>query len=93
MRAALAVVGGDEADVVAALQPRIDDDDGNLRARRVADRTHERRFVERRQHDAGHAARDEAFDFGDLRRAIVFAKRASPDDVDAELLRRLRAPA
>ncbi len=90
MRPPQAVVGGDEADVVAALQSRVDDDDWNLRARRVAHRPHQRRFVERRQHDARHTARDEAFDLGDLRRAIVFAKRASPDDVDAKLLRRLR---
>ena len=83
------VVGRDEADVIAALQSRVDDDDWNLRARRVADRTHERRFVERSEDDARYAARDEAFDLGDLRRAIVFAKRSPPDDVDAKLLRRL----
>ena len=85
-----AIVGGDEADVIASLQPRVDDDDGNFRARRVADRTHQRRFVERRQDDARHTARDEALDLGDLRCAIVLAKRASPDDVDPKLLRRLR---
>ena len=59
----------------------------------IADRPDERGFVERRQDDARDAAGDEPFDLGDLRCAIVFAKRPAPDDVDAELLRGLSAPA
>src|SRR5256885_2222731 len=48
------------------------------------------RFVERREHDARHAARHEAFDFGDLRIALILAQRSAPDDRDAELLCGLR---
>ena len=86
-----AVVGRDEADVLAPLQPGIDDDDRNLRARGIADRADERRLVERREHDPRHAARDEALDLGHLRCPIVFAKRAPPDDVDAKLASGLRS--
>ena len=40
----------------------------------------QRGLVERRQHDAGDAAADEALDFGDLRVAVVLAERTAPDD-------------
>ena len=82
---ALAVVGRDEADVVVALQPRVDDDDRDSAALRVGHRLSERRVVERRQHDARDAAADEPLDFGDLRIAIVLAQRPAPDDRHAEL--------
>ena len=78
--AALAVVGRHEADVVAALQAGVDDDDGNAAPLGVGHRRGERRFVERREHDAGHAAADEAFDLRHLRVAIVLAQRPAPDD-------------
>ena len=52
----------------------------------IGDRRRQRDLVERRQHDAGHAAADEPFDLGDLRVAIVLPQRTAPDDVDAELL-------
>ena len=49
----------------------------------------QRRVVERRQRDAGDAARDGVLDLADLRIAIVLAQRSAPRDRDAELLRRL----
>ena len=45
---ALDVVGGDEADVVVALQPRVEDHDRNLLAHGVVDRPNQRGFIERR---------------------------------------------
>src|SRR4030095_8685561 len=45
--ATLAVVGRDEADVVVALQPRVDDDDRNAAALRVRDRRRQRRVLAR----------------------------------------------
>ena len=80
---ALDVVGGDEADVVVALQAGIEDHDRNLLADRVVHRTDERGFIERREHNAGHAAADEAFDLGHLRVAVVLAQRSAPDQLDA----------
>src|SRR5262249_30981071 len=81
------VVGGDEADVVAALQARVEDDDGNLLPDGLLHWRHESGFVERRDTDAGDAAADEAFHLRDLRVAIVFPQRSAPDDRDAEIRR------
>ena len=61
---------------------------GILRRRGVVHRADRARFVERREHDARHAAADEPFDLGHLRVAIVLAQRTAPDHLDAELLRR-----
>ena len=59
---------------------------GIFRRAASLDRSGERDLVERRQHDAGDAARDEALDLGHLRVAIVFADRPAPDHLDAIFL-------
>jgi hypothetical protein len=82
---ALQVVGGDEADVVVAFQPRVEDDDGDFFRARFLDRLHERRLVERREADPRDAAAHRVLDLRDLRVAVVFAQRSAPDDVHAEL--------
>ena len=69
---ALFVVGGDEADVVVALQPGVDDDDWNLLLHRGAHRPHERGVVERGEDDASDAAANGVLDLGDLRVPIIF---------------------
>jgi hypothetical protein len=86
--AADVVVGGDEADVVVSLEPRVEDDDRDAPLHGAADRSDERRVVQRREGDAGDAAGDGVLDFRDLRVAVVFAERAAPGDGHAELLRR-----
>src|SRR5262249_43448444 len=83
--AALEVVGRDEAAVVVALQSRVEDDDRNLLLLRLLHGAHERRFVERREADAGHAAAHGVLDLRHLRVAIVLAQRPAPDDGHAEL--------
>ena len=83
---ALEVVGRDEADVAVALQPRVEDDDGDLPGDRVVDGLDQRRLVERGDHDARDAAADEALDLGHLRVAIVLAQRPAPDDRGAVFL-------
>ena len=94
--AAGVVVGGDEADVVVALQTRVEDDDGDAALHRGRDRADERRLVERRERDPGDAARHRVLDFGDLRVAVVLAQRAPPHDsrrsVPAPPSPRRRAP-
>src|SRR5262249_58413914 len=67
----LQVVSRDEAHVVAALQPRVEDDDGDLLLARFLDGLHERGFVERREADARHAAADGVLDLRHLRVALV----------------------
>ena len=79
------VVGRDEADVVVALQPRIDDHDGDLLPHRRAHRRHHRRIVERCEDDARDAAADGVLDLGDLGIPIVLAQGPAPGDVDVEL--------
>ena len=84
--AALEVVGGDEADVVAALQPGIEDHDRDLPSRRVATGPASAASSSGASTMPGDAARDEAFDLGHLRVAIVFAQRPAPDHLGAQLL-------
>ncbi len=79
-----AIIGGDKTDIVVALHARVDDHHGDIVAARVGDRLRERDIVERRQHQAGYAARDESLDLGDLRLALVLAQRSPPDDADVE---------
>ena len=79
------VVGGDEADVVVALQPRVDDHDRDLLPHRRAHRRDHRRIVERCEDDARGAAADGVLDLGDLGVAIVLAQGSAPGDVDVEL--------
>ena len=76
------VVGRDKADVVVALQARVDDHHWNALPHRGADRRDHRRVVEWGEHDAGGAAPDGVFDLGHLRIAVVFSQRAAPRDVD-----------
>ena len=85
--AAGVVVGGDEADVVVALQARVENHDGDAALHRGRDRADERRLVERRERDAGDAARDGVLHLGHLRLAVVLAQRTAPHDLDVQLLR------
>ena len=79
------VVGGDEADVVVALQARVDDHDRDLLPHRRAHGRDHRRIVERCEDDARGAAADGVLDLGDLGVAIVLAQGPAPGDVDVEL--------
>ena len=76
-------------DVIVALEIGVEDDDRDLRLRRLLHRRAERRVVERREHDAADALRDERAHDVDLRLEVVLLERALPDDVDVDLLRRL----
>ena len=62
---------------------------GIFASTRLSHGADERLVVERREHDARDALRGERLHDVDLRFEIVFLERALPDDVDAELLRRL----
>ena len=86
--AALVVVGGDEADVVVALQPRVEDHDRDLLRARVGSPAPTSAVSSSGASTMpDDAAADEVLDLRDLRVAIVLAQRAAPDD------RRRRAPA
>ena len=74
--AALVVVGGDEADVVLALEAGVDDDDRDLLAHGVLDGPDEGPVVERGQDDAVDAAADDVLDHGDLLGPVVLLLRA-----------------
>ena len=77
--AALAIVGGHEADNRIRIKRRIDDHGRHVGALRFLNRAHQGAIVQRRQHDAIDALRSETFDHLDLLLAIVFAQRAFPD--------------
>ena len=79
------VVGGDEGNVVIAVEPGVENGHGNAHLRCATNDSHQGRALCRGEDNAVHAAVDHRIDNLDLTREFGFLRRPIPQDLDIEV--------